>query len=116
MLNAKNGSYRLLLVADDPADANMVREALADARDGPFTVEWVTQLSTGLERLNRSGVAAVLVDLGLPDHAGLASVERVLRAAPDVAILVLSSPENEDVARQAVQRGAEDYLLRVHID
>ncbi|HEV8318763.1 MAG TPA: diguanylate cyclase, partial [Vicinamibacterales bacterium] len=116
MLNAKDGSYHLLLVAHDPADANMVREALADARDGPFTVEWVTQLSTGLDRLSRSGVAAVLVDLGLADSFGLVSVEQVLRVAPDLPILVLGSLDNEDLARQAVQLGAQDYLLRDHID
>ena len=116
MVNPKDGSYRLLLVADDPADASNVREALADARDGPFTLEWVTQLSTGLDRLSRSGVAAVLVDLGLPDHSGLVSLERILRAAPDLPILVLGSRGNEDLARRAVQLGAEDYLLRDHID
>src|SRR5438105_791909 len=103
MLNAKDGSYRPLFVADDPAAVDMVRKALADARDGAFTVEWVTHLSTGLDRLTRCGVAAVLVDLGLPDHSGLMSVERVLRAAPDLPILVLSSPDHEDLARQAVQ-------------
>ena len=102
MLNAKDGSYHLLLVAHDPAEANMVREALADARDGPFTVEWVTQLSAGLDRLSRSGVAAVLVDLGLADSFGLVSVEQVLRVAPDLPILVLGSLDNEDLARQAV--------------
>ena len=116
MVNATDEGYRLLLIADDPVDAAMVREALADARDGPFTVEWVTQLSSGLDRLTRSGVAAVLVDLGLPGSVGLASVEQVLRAAPDVPILVLGSLDNEDLARQAVQLGAQDYLLRDHID
>src|SRR5437870_5641439 len=45
-----------------------------------------------------------------------ARVERVLRAAPDLPILVLGSPADEDLARRAVQLGAEDYLLRDHID
>jgi diguanylate cyclase (GGDEF)-like protein/PAS domain S-box-containing protein len=116
MVNHGDGSYRVLLIADDPADADLVREALADARDGPFTVEWVTRLATGLDRLNRSGVAAVLVDLGVPDNVGLVRVEQVLRAAPDVPIVVLSTPDQEELARGALQLGAQDYLLRDHID
>jgi diguanylate cyclase (GGDEF)-like protein/PAS domain S-box-containing protein len=116
MINVKDGRYRLLLIAHDPTDAVVVREALADARDGPFEVEWVTQLSDGLERLRRTGVAAVLLDLAMPACPGVASFEQVLRVAPDIPILVLSSLEEEDIARQAVQLGAQEYLLRGHID
>jgi diguanylate cyclase (GGDEF)-like protein/PAS domain S-box-containing protein len=52
----------------------------------------------------------------LPDTFGLVSVQQILRAAPDVPVLVLSSLDNEDLARQAVQLGAQDYLMRDHID
>jgi DNA-binding response OmpR family regulator len=93
MMNVKDGQHRLLLIAHDPADATLVREALADARDGLFKVEWVTQLSDGLERLSRTGVAAVLLDLAMPDSPGIASFEQVLRAAPDIPILVLRACE-----------------------
>lgn len=116
LVSATDGGYRVLLIADDPVDADTVREALADARDGPYAVEWVPRLSSDLERLTRSGVAAVLVDLGVPDRLGLVSVEQVLRAAPDVPILILSSLDHEDLARQAVQLGAENYLLRDDLD
>ena len=70
----------------------------------------------GLERLRRTGVAAVLLDLATPDSPGIASFEQVLRAAPDIPILVLSSLDDEDMGSQAVQLGAQDYLLRGHID
>ena len=114
--NVKDPRDRLLLIGHDPADAKVVREALANAKDDPFHVEWVTQLSDGLERLSRNGIAVVLIDLHLPDSEGLAGVEQVLGAAPHVPILVLSSLDDEDIARQAVQRGARDYLLTGHID
>jgi diguanylate cyclase (GGDEF)-like protein/PAS domain S-box-containing protein len=114
--NVKDPHDRLLLIGHDPADAKVVREALANAKDDPFHVEWVTQLSDGLERLSRNGIAVVLIDLHLPDSQGLAGVEQVLGAAPHVPILVLSSLDDEDIARQAVERGARDYLLKGHID
>ena len=107
---------RLLLIGHDSADAEVLREALANAGDDPFIVEWVTHLSDGLERLSRKGIAVVLIDLLLPDNQGLAGVEQVLAAAPHVPILVLSSLDDEDIARQAVRRGARDYLLKGHID
>ena len=115
MMNVKTGS----IVSSDHARSrrcHTVREALADARDGLFKVEWVTQLSDGLERLSRTGVAAVLLDLAMPDSPGIASFEQVLRAAPDIPILVLSTLDDEDMGSQAVQLGAQDYLLRGHID
>ena len=109
-------AMRVLLIGDDPADARAVREALADAQDGSFTVECATRLSEGLERLSGNGIAAVLLDLCLPDSQGIASFEQVWRAAPHIPILVIGSPDDQDIARQAVKRGAQDYLQKTHLD
>jgi diguanylate cyclase (GGDEF)-like protein/PAS domain S-box-containing protein len=106
----------VLLIGKDPADAAAVREALAGAQDAAFTVECVTRLSEGLERLSQNGIAAVLLDLDLPDSQGIASFEQIWRAAPHVPILVIGSPDDQDVARQAVKRGAQDYLQKAHLD
>ena len=107
---------RVLLIGHEPADARVVREALAQAKHDRFVLEWVTQLSDGLERLSRDGIAVVLLDLRLPDSHGLAGLERLLGAFPHVPLLVLSSLDDENFARQAVQHGARDYLLKNHID
>jgi diguanylate cyclase (GGDEF)-like protein/PAS domain S-box-containing protein len=106
----------ILLIGQDPADAKAVREALVDAHDGPWTVEWATRLSEGLERLTRSGIAAVLLDLRLPDSHGIASFEQVWRAAPHIPILIIASPEDQHIPRQAVTRGAQDSLQKTDID
>ena len=104
----------VLLIGQDPADAGAVREALAGAQDDSFTVECVTRLSEGLDRLSRSGIAAVLLDLNLPDSQGLASFEQVWRAAPHVPILVIGSPDDQEIAG-AVRRGAQDYLQKARL-
>ena len=103
----------VLLIGQDPADAGAVREALAGAQDDSFTVECVTRLSEGLDRLSRSGIAAVLLDLNLPDSQGLASFEQVWRAAPHVPILVIASPDEQDIA--AARRGAQDYFQKARL-
>ena len=107
---------RVLLIGNDAADAHAVREALADAEDGLFTVECTTRLSEGLDRLSRNGIAAILLDLSLSDSQGIASFEQIWRVAPHIPILIIGSPADQDIARQAVKRGAQDYLQKTHLD
>ena len=115
-------SQNILLIQADPADAEAVREALLNSHDGSFRVEWVKRCSVGLERLageerrGADGIAAVLVDLFLPDSHGIETFDRLLRAAPQIPILVLSASQDEDLARLAVQHGAQDYLLKGRLD
>ncbi len=106
----------VLLIEDDPADAKSIRDALSAEIDSPFRVEWVTLLSAGLERLSKEGVDVVMLDLSLPDVQGIEAVDQVCLAAPDLLVLVLSGLTDEEVARQAVQRGAYDYFSKGHVD
>ena len=105
---------KILLIESDPVAANEIRTALAAAGDGSFNVEWVRQLSEGLERLSKKGIAAVLLALSLPDSQGIETFDKVFVAAPDIPILILGV--NEALAQQAVGRGAHDYLLQGHLD
>ena len=81
-------AQNILLIQDDPSDANAVREALINSSDGPFEVVWVRRCSEGLERLTRDGeqgadsITAVLVDLFLPDSHGIETFDRLFLAAP----------------------------------
>jgi diguanylate cyclase (GGDEF)-like protein/PAS domain S-box-containing protein len=106
----------LLLIEDNPGDAKLVQRALNNTRFGPFQIEWVKNLSDGLERLSKGGIEAVLADLSLADSQGLETLDRLLLAAPRVPILVLSGLDDEDIASQAVQHGAQDYLPKNHLD
>lgn len=106
----------VLLIEDNAADAKLVQDVLASAPGHPFLVESLTCLSSALEELDRKSYAVVLLDLSLPDGQGVAAFDRVFQAAPDSLILVLSSAADEGIARQAVQRGADDYLVKGHVD
>src|SRR5450631_4215255 len=109
----------VLLIHDDIGRAKVVKDALLNSLDGFFVVEWVELCSEGLRRLGRDGrerIAAVLVNLFLPDSQGLETFDRLFKTSPDVPVLVLSSLGHEDTAKQAVQRGAQDYLLEDHLD
>ncbi len=114
-------SQRILLIQDNVADATTVRDSLAASRDRKFSVEWVRTCALGLERLaakpgllhkRPSAFAAVMVDLLLPDARGIEIFDRLFAAVPQIPLLILSSIEDESLAQLAVQRGAQDYLLK----
>ncbi|MGQ0618648.1 MAG: putative bifunctional diguanylate cyclase/phosphodiesterase [Panacagrimonas sp.] len=112
----------ILLIQNDPSDAKAVREALSHSGDGAFKLEWVRLCAEGVARLTRDGkqpsdgVTAVLVDLFLPDGRGMETFDRLFLAAPQIPILILSGSQDEAIAKLAVERGAQDYLLKNRID
>jgi diguanylate cyclase (GGDEF)-like protein/PAS domain S-box-containing protein len=111
----------ILLIQGDSADAEAVRAALSNSTDAWARVVWVKSHAEGLQRLANAvrgepSIAAVLIDLFLPDSQGLDTFEQIFAAAPQVPILVLCAPEHEELAKQAVQRGAQDYLLKGRLD
>lgn len=109
----------VLLIHDDVAKADRVRNSLLNSADGLFTVEWVERCADGVRRLRQNAakrISAVLVNLFLPDCDGIQTFDRLFLASPEVPILVLSSLACEGSARLAVQRGAQDYLLDDDLD
>lgn len=112
----KETPTRVLLVEDNIADAKLVQEALANAAGHPFRIEWLRELPAVLEKLSRVKYEVILLDLTLAGSQGLAVFNQVYAVAPESLILILSSAEDETIARQAVQHGADDYLVKGHVD
>jgi diguanylate cyclase (GGDEF)-like protein/PAS domain S-box-containing protein len=106
----------VLLIEDDSADARRIEAALAEVGDSAFRVERVPRLSDALVRLRQTPVDVVLLDLSLPDKQGIEAFDQVLLAAPKALILVLSESSTEELARQAVARGAQDYIAKSTVD
>jgi diguanylate cyclase (GGDEF)-like protein/PAS domain S-box-containing protein len=112
-------SRNVLLVLADPPEAKAIRRSLADSGSGLFKFEWVRRCDDASKRLCTEGgeqIAAVVVDLILPDSRGIETFDTLFRAAPHIPILILSHLRDEAVARLAVQRGAQDYLLHERLD
>ena len=104
----------ILLLQDNSAKAAIVQGLLARSSGAPFLVEWHRSCAAGLVRIKdrkKNGIAAILINLLLPDGRQLEVFNRIFDAAPNIPILILSSPEHEGVAEQAVRRGAQDYIL-----
>ncbi len=107
---------KVLLIEDNPPDAVFIEEMLAEAKDFSFDVEWKEKLSIGLERLAKKGVDVVLLDLNLPDSKGFNTFTKTLAQAPEIPIIILTGLDDETLAIRAVRTGAQDYLIKKHVN
>jgi PAS domain S-box-containing protein len=107
----------LLLIEDNPGDAGLIREMLAEAKGMRFELEWTETLSEGIERPVLGGIDVVLLDLALTDSTGLETLRRLRAASPCApVVVVLSGLSDEEISFQAVQEGAQDYLIKGQVD
>lgn len=105
---------KVLLIEDNPGDVKLV-ETLLEANHNAnkhFDLICVGLLSEAFPVLEQGGIAAILLDLGLPDGDGLDSLTQIYTAAPTIPIVVLSAQEDELLAIQSVQLGAQDFLVK----
>lgn len=113
---AHDGRITVLLVEDNPGDARLMREYLADPAGAGIRLEHVSTLREGLDRLAQGGIDLVLLDLSLPDSPMPDTFRRTHAAAPTVPIIVMSGLDDEKFAIQTVQEGAQDYLVKAYIE
>lgn len=105
-------SIRLLHVEDNDGDAKLITLTLKKIALQTFEIQRVTTMGEALNHLDSNSVDVVLLDLSLPDSNGLDSVRRLRTFSPRQAIIVITGTNDESVALQAVQHGAQDYLVK----
>jgi two-component system cell cycle sensor histidine kinase/response regulator CckA len=106
---------RVLLVEDNAGDADLIRELLP--KDGPvsFEIKHAPRLETALELVAAGDFDLILLDLGLPDSAGLDTVRAMRQQAPDLPIVVLTGNDDERMGLAAIQEGAQEYVVKGEI-
>src|SRR5712692_6183702 len=104
------------LVEDNPGDARLIQEMLREPPAAPIRVDWSSRLDEVLARLEQQPFDVLLLDLGLPDSQGLATLDRVHRQAPRMPIIIFSGATDEELAAAAVAQGAQDYLVKGQVD
>ncbi len=107
---------RILLVEDNPGDARLLREMLNE--EGAYRTELtlVGCMEDAESYLTNHEIDIILLDLGLPDAEGLDALRRIRAAAPRVSVVVLTGRDEESLSGQALQEGAQDYLIKGQID
>lgn len=108
---------QILLIEDNRTDALLIQEMLQSARCGPsFCIVIESTLSAGLARAMERPPDLVLFDLVLPDSDGLDTLQALRTYLDDTPLVVLTGTENELVAEKALVGGAQDYLVKGHIN
>lgn len=102
----------ILLIEDNPQDAQILRQQLANHAAVPYTLHEATQLAEGLAQLKAGAIDVILLDLQLPDSDGVQTLGRVLAQAPRVPIVILTAHDDEALIVHALQLGAQDYLVK----
>ena len=106
----------ILLIEDKPGDKRVISELLANFAGANHRVIQVNRLGEALRLLDGMTFKAALVDIALPDARGLESVARLRATVPSLPIIVLAGTDDENVAVQSLQVGAQDYILKGMFD
>lgn len=107
---------KLLLVEDNPSDARLLREYLRQARAEGWELRQVDRLTAALDHIVRETFDLVLLDFGLPDSQGMATLTRLQQAAGDLPIVALTGLDDPEFAVEVVRAGAQDYLVKGRFD
>ncbi len=105
----------LLMVEDNPADVYLIRDMLSE-RTNDIVLEYADSLAKGFTRMDAGKIDIVLLDLGLPDSQGIASVKSLCDRFPHLPVIVFTGLSDEQLGVQAVQAGAQDYLIKGQTD
>lgn len=106
----------LLAIEDNVGDARLLREMLKEEGVHNTALLQASNMADAEVLLGDHDVDIILLDLGLPDVQGLNAVRRARAAAPRLPLVVLTGLDDEEVAGQALQEGAQDYIIKGQID
>jgi len=109
-------THTVLVIEDDPGDARLLREMFSEQSTHRIYLTHVDSMSEAETYLSAHAVDIILLDLGLPDVQGLEAVQRAHVAAPRIPLVVLTGLDDHLLAIQALQEGAQDYLIKGQLE
>lgn len=104
--------FSVLLVASGTRSSGTIKKSLLNIHQANIQVDHEYTLTQALERLGQTDVDVILLDLFLPDSGGIDSFTKLAVRAGKAPIIILVDKEHQDVALEAVRRGAQDYVIK----
>jgi two-component system cell cycle response regulator len=108
--------YKILLVEDNIEQAALMEKFLSMVESVSLEIVWVDQLSDAFSQVQNNHFDLVLLDLMLPDSRGLDTYKRFLARFPQTPVVVTTAVRSEKIGIEAVQMGAQDYLIKGDIN
>jgi signal transduction histidine kinase len=109
-------SLRVLVVDDNEADSNYIKEILSALKAPSFNVTTCTNLRSAMILLEREAIDVVLLDLNLPDSHGLSSYTSLAYQFPSVPFIITTGLDDDKLALNAIRIGAGDYIVKGTFD
>lgn len=106
---------RILLLEDDFDDYRLFEKKLRD-HEQDFEITWVDTLSKAIQELTSATYDVILSDLSLPDSSGTPTITSLNDVRDNVPIIVFTSLEDDDVEKNLIEAGAQDYLVKGELD
>ena len=112
----QNTIIKLLLIEDNPADVAFIEEMLHNASGYTYVLTNVSSLAEGIELLKANTFSLIISDISLPDNDGLENIDKIKAIAPLLAIIILTGLNDIEAGTHAVEKGAQDYLVKGQIN
>jgi signal transduction histidine kinase len=112
----KEKTLQVLVVEDNAGDVRLLREMFRGERADSFEITHLMRMSEAETHLAKGGVDITLLDMGLPDGHGLDTVRRARAAAPNIPLIVITGLDDEALAEEAMNQGAQDYMIKGQIE
>ncbi|MGD8607174.1 MAG: response regulator, partial [Myxococcales bacterium] len=106
----------VLLVEDNLIDAQLIRRLLRRAASAYYRIIHVRTLNDAVLSAEELDPDVILADLNLPDSRGTQTVASLQTSYPDIPLVIVSAWEDEAISLRSVKAGAQDYLVKGHID
>lgn len=106
----------ILLIEDNPGDVGLIKEYLNESSETRFLLTPAATLKDGLLLASENNYDIFLLDLSLPDSKGLKTLSKMRNAHPEKPVIVLTGNNDLSVSKQAIQEGAQDFLVKGKID
>jgi DNA-binding NarL/FixJ family response regulator len=112
----KKAPIKLLLIEDSPSDAELFSALLGQVAELSFDIAHSTELDGGMKKIDDSKVDVVILDLGLPDSFGIQTYDRLRAHSPALPIIIISGNEDREMIAEAMNKGADNYLIKDAFD
>ncbi len=107
-----NTRLNILLVEDNPGDAELIKDMIFESRLKRSDIEEVQTLKHAITQVQNKDFDIILLDLGLPDSAGMDTLYEILKWSESAPVVVFTGLDDEEAGLEAISKGAQDYLVK----
>lgn len=112
LMQTQENHLSILVIEDNPADFYLIEKMLRSSTIKVKEIHTANRISEACSLLQAHSIGLVLLDLSLPDSFGIDSFLRIKSFIQHIPVIILTGLAESTVALEALQQGAQDYLIK----